>query len=625
MIPPRPRPTLTAWLRPGSLDIARLRLPALIGLHLLVSAAADAVFVWRFGHNPRAVAAHVLVVALWDLVLLGALRALVALGSPGAAWPGRAYRCLMVATCTLQVYLYALNVVSNLSWGRNITAHLVSAFAPTVWSGREPSPVGVAGIGVFACGTLLVVALGFWVQQASDHSQARRRPGRLEAVGLAALLAVCFGATMAWAIASRDDLFWKHELVAGFFRPEGFAFEPSARRLAVAERDAVLRAAYPRVVPGARRKHVVLIIVDSLRADRMQAYGYQRRTTPFLSRLVESGRMQRVDAAFSSCSESFCGIVSTLASREFRDISARTFQLQDLLQDQGYQNWFVLSGNHRAWNGLPSFYRASDDRLFDGSQTRRYTMDDDRLVLEGLERVPAATADQPAFFYLHLMSPHFLGVQFPGSHVFSRPDDDVDPGPDPYKIRDKLNNPDRYDDKVLQADNIIREIFDALRAKHYLDDAVVVVTGDHGEGLGERHWSHGWHLYDEDIRIPMLLYDEPAATYPDLRFAVQVDIAPTILDRLGLPIPASWEGQSLLSATTRRFTYHQTYFAPHRFAVLSRDGDALFKFIATPQYGTEELYDLGADQGEVRNLVAEQPARAAILRAKVQAYRADQP
>ena len=94
-----------------------------------------------------------------------------------------------------------------------------------------------------------------------------------------------------------------------------------------------------------------------------------------------------------------------------------------MLRDQGYQTWFLLSGNHRAWNGLPQFYHANDGTLFDGSQTDRYTMDDDRLVLEGLERVPPASPDRPAFFYLHLMSTHYLGVQFPESHVFTRPDD----------------------------------------------------------------------------------------------------------------------------------------------------------------------------------------------------------
>ena len=99
----------------------------------------------------------------------------------------------------------------------------------------------------------------------------------------------------------------------------------------------------------------------------------------------------------------------------------------------------------------------------------------------------------------------------------------------------------------------------------------MVVTGDHGEGLGERHWAHGWHLYDEDIRIPMLLFDTAGTRYPDLSFATQVDIAPTILDRLRLPIPASWDGQSLLAPAATRVTYHQTYFMPNRFAVLYRD------------------------------------------------------
>jgi membrane-anchored protein YejM (alkaline phosphatase superfamily) len=435
---------------------------------------------------------------------------------------------------------------------------------------------------------------------------------------------VLSAATLSWGIRS-DDPFWKQELIASFFRPDGFAFEPTARRHAVAERDAVLRASYPRQVPRAHRKHVVLIIVDSLRADRMQVYGYPRPTTPFLAELVQTGRMKKVEAAFSTCSESFCGITSTLAAREFRDISARTYQLQDVLRDEGYQTWFLLSGNHSAWNGLPHFYHAADATFFDGAQTERYTMDDDRLVLEGLERVPAASPERPAFFYVHLMSTHYLGVQFPESHVFTQPDDQVSPGLEPYKILPLLNKPDRYDDKVRQADGIIRQLFEALRAKGYLDDAMVVVTGDHGEGLGERHWAHGWNLYNEDIRIPMLLYDAPPARYPDLSFATQVDIAPTILDRLGLPIPDSWEGQSLLAPRRKRFTYHQTYFVPNRFAVLYRRDDALFKFIATPQYGTEELYDLRRDRGEVHNLVPEQPALASLLRGKVRAYLDDEP
>jgi hypothetical protein len=609
-----------------------LRLPLLIGLHLVLSAAVEALFARQFGHSPRVIATHLLLVAQWDLALLFIVRATAsfvpsALRRTGraGAWPGVTYRLLLAVTCTLQVYLYALNVVSNTSWGRNMTGHLVVAFAPTVWSGKEPFPLGAFGISAFAAGTLLatITVLGLW---GGAIDGTRRRPlDRVRLVAAAAVVIALFGITLRWGIASRDDLLWKHELIASFLRPEGFAFEPNARREAVAERDAVLRASYPRPVATALRRNVVLIMVDSLRADRMQAYGYPRETTPFLSALVQSGRMKKVEAAFSSCSESFCGITSTLASRDFRNISARTFQLQDVLRDQGYRTWFLLSGNHSAWNGLPYFYHSEEDTFFDGSETERYTMDDDRLVLEGLERVPPASPGRPAFFYVHLMSPHYLGVQFEESHVFTRPDDRVSPGLEPYKILSQLNKPDRYDDKVRQADGIIRDVFAALGAKGYLDEAIVVVTADHGEGLGERHWAHGWHLYNEDIRIPMLFYDAPAASYPDLTFAALVDVAPTILDRLELPIPESWEGESLLAPSHRRFTYHQTYFVPNRFGVLYRDDRALFKFIATPQYGREELYDLTIDRGEVRNLVSDRPALAALLREKVRIYRNEAP
>jgi predicted AlkP superfamily pyrophosphatase or phosphodiesterase len=609
----------------------RSRLSLLIGLHLLISAVGEGLFAWQFGHNPRVVATHLLLLAEWDLALFLIIKAVASFGAGStrlrrgygetSPWAGLAYRLLLAITCTLQVYLYALNAVSNTSWGRNMTGHLVVAFAPTVWSGKEPFPLGAVGISVVAIGTLLVMTtvLGLW--GGGIDSPRRRVVDRVRLVASAAGVIALFFFTITWGVASRDDLPWKQELISSFLRPEGFAFEPNARREAVAERDAVLRASYPRPVATALRKNVVLVIVDSLRADRMQVYGYSRETTPFLSHMVQSGRMKKVAAAFSSCSESFCGITSTLASRDFRNISARTFQLQDVLADQGYRTWFLLSGNHRAWNGLPYFYHSEEDTFFDGSMTERYTMDDDRLVLEGLERVPPASPDQPAFFYVHLMSPHYLGVQFDESHVFTRLDDRVSPGLEPYKILSQLNKPDRYDDKVRQADGIIRDLFGALTAKGYLDDAIVVVTADHGEGLGERHWAHGWHLYNEDIRIPMLFYDSPKASYPDLTFAAQVDIAPTILDRLDLPIPESWDGQSLLAPSRKRFTYHQTYFVPNRFAVLYRDDRALFKFIATPQYGVEELYDLSTDHGEARNLLMEQPALAALLREKVRAYR----
>src|SRR5262249_1788859 len=153
----------------------------------------------------------------------------------------------------------ALNIVSNMSWGRNMTGHLIVAFTPTVWSGKEPFPVGATGMTLFAGGTLgLVLLLVSRLRLAGARSPFRSRKLRVGVVLVAILL---FGGTLAWAIGGRDNLYWKQELVSSFFRPEGFAFEPTARRQMVAERDAALRAGYTRPAATGRRKNVVLIIV----------------------------------------------------------------------------------------------------------------------------------------------------------------------------------------------------------------------------------------------------------------------------------------------------------------------------------------------------------------------------
>src|SRR5436190_12741469 len=99
------------------------RIAVLTGIHLAATAAAGAAFSFAFGHNARAVASHIALVTTWDLTLLAVLSALLAV-SPSARWPLVLYQMLVVATGTVQVHLYALNGISNFSWGRNINAHL---------------------------------------------------------------------------------------------------------------------------------------------------------------------------------------------------------------------------------------------------------------------------------------------------------------------------------------------------------------------------------------------------------------------------------------------------------------------------------------------------------------------
>ncbi len=288
---------------PVTPDMPARRLLLLFSAHLLFSAIAATAFAWKFDYTGHVVAAHVLLVAEWDLASFALIVALV----PFVGLPRQTLRVLLASTGTLQAYLYALNIVSNMSWDRNMTAHLISAFAPTVWSGKEPFPVGPVGISVFLVGTCaaISVAVALWGRSIDDGWEEVAR-GTIARRRLSAALAIAvmllFATTVRAGVGGRDNLFWKSELVSAFFRPEGFAFEPTARRHAVAKRDAALRAAYPHHAVVASRKNIVLIIVDSLRADHMQVYGYARRTTPFLSSLVDSGRMKKVAYAFSTCS-----------------------------------------------------------------------------------------------------------------------------------------------------------------------------------------------------------------------------------------------------------------------------------------------------------------------------------
>src|SRR4051812_38895645 len=121
--------------------IARRTTAALfVAGHLLISGVAATVFSRLFGHGAPAVAAHLVLLAEWDGLLLAVLATLAALQfRTRLLW---ACRLLPAVTFTCQIYLYSLNIVSNEFWGRNITAHLVGAFAPTIWSGKEPFPIG---------------------------------------------------------------------------------------------------------------------------------------------------------------------------------------------------------------------------------------------------------------------------------------------------------------------------------------------------------------------------------------------------------------------------------------------------------------------------------------------------
>lgn len=394
------------------------------------------------------------------------------------------------------------------------------------------------------------------------------------------------------------------------------AYIASINRLRIEEPQH--RATYPRGQTF-EKKNVVVIIVDSLRADHTGVYGYERPTTPFLSDLLGSGRLRKVEFATSTCAETNCGVLSTLFSKTLRHQIPEDFKLYDLLHDQGYKTYFILSGNHD-WLGLKESYGHEMDLYFDGVDSTRYAKADDRLIFEGLERVPNHDTT-PAFFYIHLMSAHLIGTKQEQYRIYQPSavkNDWRSLLKGEYDRTTVINN---YDNGVTQVDATIKDLFAALHQKGYLRNSIVVILSDHGEGLGDRGsagFGHTNSLHQEFIRIPLLIYDDSPVEYANLKSATQIDVAPTIVDRLGLIIPPSWEGSSLLKPAIKPITRHQTSLRNPCYAVLNRTDTTIYKYISCSLGKTEELYELVSDPKEQRNLTTTaEPALVQRMREEV--------
>lgn len=399
---------------------------------------------------------------------------------------------------------------------------------------------------------------------------------------------------------ARNSQFWMGEPIANFLVYWSPLEVMNPHRVAVAEEDRRMRATYPPGIPFIK-KSVVLIVADSLRADHMNVYGYKRQTTPFLSSMVDQGKLMKVKRAVSSCPETAAAVLSILASRNFRSLSEYNFKLNELLRDQGYKVYYIHSGDQTYYQHLRRFFGKEIDSYSDGNNSLKYSINDDRVIFEALGKIPDYK-ENPAFFYFHLMSTHFTGVRHAEYEKFKP--SKMNAGwvkylDNEYK-QDVLVN--RYDDGVLEADSIIKDIFETLRRKGYLPGSIVFILSDHGEGLGEHGtYGHNKNLHQEDIVIPMLIFDQERTSYANLEFASQIDVAPTILNRLGLPIPSSWEGRSLLDKNIKGFIYSRTRDEPILHSILYRDDGAIYHYIRGPM--KEELYELTSDPGEHQNII----------------------
>jgi arylsulfatase A-like enzyme len=327
----------------------------------------------------------------------------------------------------------------------------------------------------------------------------------------------------------------------------------------------------------ARRPNVLLVVIDTLRADRLGVYGNTRGLTPFLDELAaRSHVVERVRAQAPWTNPSVASIFTSRYQSQHRIVDYRSVlvdaevTLAEALKANGYVTGaFSANGLIGASLGFAQgFDQFSAHLLVTGADPTylRVPWRADRLGAEALEWLATVQGGgAPIFLYLHLMEPH--APYAPPPELLARlrgarPPLDLRATSeamyvtsttplDEAGLQDVI---DAYDASVMAVDGALRRFFAALEQRGFLDDAVVVVTADHGEEFQEHGArGHGRTLYDEVIHIPLLVFDTAGQPGVVEDVVSSVDIAPTVLQLVGVPIPATFEGRSFAPALDQRW------------------------------------------------------------------------
>jgi arylsulfatase A-like enzyme/Flp pilus assembly protein TadD len=354
------------------------------------------------------------------------------------------------------------------------------------------------------------------------------------------------------------------------------------------------------------RPNVVLVTLDTTRADRMGFLGSTRGLTPALDLLAREAIVFTRAYAQAPITPVSHATILTGAFPPFHHVvdfgiplPATVPYLPDLLRQQGYRTAaFVGSLVLDPVSGTAPGFDRGFDRYDAGFHLRlpgqnRY----ETLERRGDEVIARArtwldtVAREPFALWVHLYDPH----------------DPYDP-PEDLKAR-FASAP--YDGEIASVDRLAGRLADALRSRAQLDRTIFIVTADHGEALGDHgEETHGLFLYDASLRVPLLVR-LPGRLRAGARVSARVrlaDIAPTVLDALGLAVPPAMQGQSLLGLAGRakaddRPVYAETEYPRRGFGwtpLVSWRSDR-FLFVRAPR---RELYDEVADAGELRNLAS---------------------
>jgi arylsulfatase A-like enzyme/tetratricopeptide (TPR) repeat protein len=371
-----------------------------------------------------------------------------------------------------------------------------------------------------------------------------------------------------------------------------------------------------------RRPHAfVLISIDTLRADRLPTYGYDLGKTPALTALASESVV--FDRAFAHAPQTLPSHASMFTGllpfeHKVRDNLGFTLApgqatLASAFRGAGYTSaGFVSAYVLRPETGVSQGFDVYDATLPAAATDQAPA----EIVRTGPATLKAVTEwlgtrpDARVFLFFHIYEPHT-----------------------PYAPPARFTLPDAYDGEVSYADEIVGQLLAALRRQGWYDNATIVVTSDHGEGLGDhQEKEHGLFLYNETIRVPLIV-KLPSGRYRGTRVSEPVqhiDLFPTLAALAGFTVPPGLRGRNIEPLMNGRGTvapqgiYAEAMYARYHFgwSELTSITDGRYKYISAPK---PEMYDLDRDPGEKTNIVSDRVQAAAALRSGLETLVANRP